>query len=97
MPTTSRETISTSVPDSPRPSVSPNARIGSTSAAVAMISVTRLATGFRISGTVEKTPSVATGSSAVPSVVPVPRTLAWNWAKYVSQHRTAPSIAPCCT
>ncbi len=52
--------------------MSPKARIGSTSAIVAMISVIRFATTLRIVGEVEKIPSVgcAISSSA----------LAWNCA-----------------
>lgn len=53
--------------------VRPKARIGRTRPIVAMISVTRFATGLRIAGAVEKIPSVgwAMSSSA----------LAWNCAK----------------
>lgn len=65
----------------PMPVFRPKARIGRTRAIVAMISVIRLAAGFRISGMVEKMPRVGVGSSAVPSVVPSLRTFAWNCAR----------------
>ena len=65
----------------------PKARIGSTRPTVAMISVTRLATGLRISGSVEKIPSVRYGVS--------PRSaLAAELRVVESQASTAPIIAP---